>query len=252
MADDHLNLKVASDGTIYCAAKTGYNRTNFSKVILLVRRPTGIWDNVYTVTTNPEGTQPIALLNEAKGKIKVVYASAENGGDILYKESSTGNISFSTAKLLIGGDGKLYDYATSTHETYDPEVVILASNLSSTPNQAVGVIASDEPVGGSGLMSVQQRIEESPRIESTTVFDVYPNPSSGTATVRFKNATAGTFEIALFDGTGVKVRVLKQGWLGAGMNHVSQLDARGLANGLYFIRLQTSSGWQTRKLLLKR
>ena len=47
MADDHLNVAVHSNGTMYVAAKTSYSGS--PKMILLVRRPNGTWDNMYSV-----------------------------------------------------------------------------------------------------------------------------------------------------------------------------------------------------------
>ena len=69
-ADDHMNIKTGNDGTLYCAVKTSYDKPGYPKLILLVRRPAGTWDNVYPVSET--GTRGIALVNETIGKIKVV------------------------------------------------------------------------------------------------------------------------------------------------------------------------------------
>ena len=41
MADDHLNVAVASDGTLYAAVKTSYDTAGYPKVAMLVRRLSG-------------------------------------------------------------------------------------------------------------------------------------------------------------------------------------------------------------------
>jgi hypothetical protein len=46
MADDHLNLAVASDGTVYAAVKTSYNKAALPSIALLVRRPNAQWDDL--------------------------------------------------------------------------------------------------------------------------------------------------------------------------------------------------------------
>ena len=51
MADDHIHLAVASDGTLYAAVKTSYDSSGYPRMCLLVRRPSGVWDNMYTVDT---------------------------------------------------------------------------------------------------------------------------------------------------------------------------------------------------------
>ena len=38
MADDHLNVAVASDGTLYAAVKTSYDTAGYPKIAMLVRR----------------------------------------------------------------------------------------------------------------------------------------------------------------------------------------------------------------------
>ncbi|MEI6946260.1 hypothetical protein V9K67_03600 [Paraflavisolibacter sp. H34] len=139
LADDHLNMMVGADGTLYCAVKTSYERPGYPKVSLLVRRPSGTWDGLYPVTAN-EGTRPVVLLNEAAGKLRVVYCSHENGGDILYRESTLASISFGPPITLIYGNHVL-NYPSSTHQVVQGEVVILATNLRTA--QAVSIIGSD-------------------------------------------------------------------------------------------------------------
>ncbi|WP_034890963.1 LamG-like jellyroll fold domain-containing protein [Gillisia sp. Hel_I_29] len=134
MADDHLNLASATDGTLYAAIKTGYEDLNYPEIALLVRRPNGVWDDLYMVSNL--GTRPIVLLDESTGKVKVIYSAHDGGGNILYKESPIANISFGSEKVLISGS---YNNATSTKGNYISEVVILASSA----NKAVGVLASD-------------------------------------------------------------------------------------------------------------
>src|SRR5690606_37094889 len=109
MSDDHINMAVAKDGTLYCAVKTNYDKKGYPKIALLIRRPDGKWDNLYGVSET--GTRPIVILNEKKGNLKVIYTSKEGGGDILYKESSISDITFSDTKTLITGK---YDDPTST------------------------------------------------------------------------------------------------------------------------------------------
>ena len=51
MADDHMHLAVAADGTLYAAVKTSYDKSGYPKIALLVRRPNGVWDNLYSIST---------------------------------------------------------------------------------------------------------------------------------------------------------------------------------------------------------
>jgi hypothetical protein len=150
MADDYLNMLAASDGTLYCAVKTGYNKSGLPTLALLVRRPNNTWDNLYPVTSSKEGNRPIVILNEAAGKVKVIYTNhltnfnGTRSADILYRESSTSAISFGPPITLICGNGHYnLQYTTSPHQTYDPAIVVLATNESVSPLRAVGILATD-------------------------------------------------------------------------------------------------------------
>ncbi len=123
MADDHINLAVASDGTLYAAVKTSYDSSGFPRIALLVRRPSGVWDNLYQVDT--VGTRPIVMINEAAGKLIVAYTQSDGGGNIFFKQSPLQNISFGTRQTLISGS---VNNVTSVKVGFTDEVVALASS----------------------------------------------------------------------------------------------------------------------------
>ncbi|TPE44237.1 T9SS type A sorting domain-containing protein [Pontibacter mangrovi] len=135
MADDHLNMAVADDGTLYCAVKTSYDNGDYPEIILLVRRPDGTWDDLYEVTHR--GTRPIVLLNQEASKVVVVYTLSDGGDNIAYKDSPTDNIAFGQEHILMSGGS--YNNVTSTKANYSGQTVILASS----GLQAFGVRASD-------------------------------------------------------------------------------------------------------------
>jgi hypothetical protein len=150
MADDYMNILPGSDGTLYCAVKTGYDKNGLPHISLLVRRPDGTWDNLYPVTSSKEGNRPIVVLNEATGKIRVIYSvhidnfDGSRSSDILYRESSLSPIAFGPPMTLMSGRNiNRYEYTTSTHQTYDPEIMIMSTVEDANPAITVGVIASD-------------------------------------------------------------------------------------------------------------
>jgi hypothetical protein len=124
MADDHLNVAVAADGTLYAAVKTSYDSGGQTKIGLIVRRPNGQWDNaLYPVDTS--GTRPIVLLNEAAGKLIVAYAASEGTANIVYRETSLASISFGPRQTMIGGS---IQNVSSTKQNFSDEVALIASN----------------------------------------------------------------------------------------------------------------------------
>jgi uncharacterized repeat protein (TIGR02543 family) len=138
MSDDHMNLKVASDGTLYCAIKTGYNNENYPLIGLLVRRPSGSWDNLYDVSRI--GTTPIVVLNEDVGKLRVIYPSKTYGGDILYNESPMSSIAIGPQMTLMKGSA--FRDPTSSKQNFSPSGVILTTDANA--GIAAGVLVSDD------------------------------------------------------------------------------------------------------------
>ncbi|WP_158859831.1 LamG-like jellyroll fold domain-containing protein, partial [Lunatibacter salilacus] len=152
MADDHMNVAVSNNGTLYCSVKTGYNNPDYPLIALLVRKPSGTWDDLYEVSNS--GTKPIVILNELNNTIKVIYGSESYDSEIFYKESSSTTISFGPTQLLIGGSNSFRD-PTSIKSNYQANVVILANNPSA--GKAHGVFASDDgspPPFGFPILSI--------------------------------------------------------------------------------------------------
>ncbi len=143
MADDHLNVAVGSDGTLYAAVKTSYDTAGYPKIALLVRRPGGTWDNLYGV--DESGTRGIALLNDTEGSITVIYTSSEGNNDIVYKETPTSAISFGSRTTLISGTN---NNATSTKQNFDDEAVILASDGSTAQGVVVRALSLEDGLAG--------------------------------------------------------------------------------------------------------
>jgi hypothetical protein len=228
MADDHINIKAAGDGTLYCAVKTSYDKTNYPRLALLIRRPSGTWDPLYEVSRS--GTRPIALLNEALRKLRIVYASVENGGDILYRETSLAGIAFGPQFTLIQGT---YNYAASWKQPYSVSTVIMASN----GIEAISILGSD------------QVLNSSPGQASLTVF---PNPSFNRSTICFTLPEDDDYAVALYDFKGTRISTLQQGKALAGEKHTFEADATSLPSGLYVVRMQTSKEVKSVRLMHER
>ncbi|MEI6950612.1 T9SS type A sorting domain-containing protein [Paraflavisolibacter sp. H34] len=252
LADDHMNIMRAANGTLYCAVKTGFDEEGYTALALLVRRPTGTWDPLYPVTINTssehDGTRGIVLLNEAMGRIKVVYTSKEDGGDILYRESALSSISFGEPHTLLAGN---FNNATSTHQTYTNEIVVLATDQSTSPDQAAGIISYDGVPSAPAITAAPleaERLAAAPSLE----LSVAPNPVSGSGQVRFSLPAAGAYTLTLYDLAGTRTQVLRQGRADAGQLQTLSLDASGLPGGVYLLRLQTAGGSKTLKLAVNK
>jgi hypothetical protein len=94
---------------VYVAVKTSYDKNNYPKMGLLVRRPDGLWDNFYGIAD--AGTRPVIVLDEADNQLLIAHTTKEGGGDIVYNTSPMDVISFSPTQLLI--KGKVNNVTTS-------------------------------------------------------------------------------------------------------------------------------------------
>jgi hypothetical protein len=244
MADDHINLKVGGDGTLYASVKTSYDTPGTTELALLVRRRNGNWDDLYEVAQNgavstDDGTLPIVLLNEALGRIRVIYTSRTNGGDILYQESPISKIAFGAPLVLISGTN---NNATSIAQNFTEDVVVLASN----ETQVVGVLASDV-VRASAAGMVGAVIPEGGTVEGLVA---YPNPFSSSSTLSFTLPADGAYSVTVYEGKRLDVVYRQQGNAQAGARTLVQLDSSRLPNGIYFARLQTSEGDKTIRVVV--
>ncbi|MBM3329031.1 MAG: T9SS type A sorting domain-containing protein [Calditrichaeota bacterium] len=81
----------------------------------------------------------------------------------------------------------------------------------------------------------------------------YPNPFNPTSALRFGLDRTGPVSLALFDVSGRELVRLVDGVLPAG-RHTATLDASalGLANGLYYVRLESAKQKATQKVLYLR
>jgi hypothetical protein len=194
MADDHMNLAVASDGTLYSAVKTEYNTTGYPEIALLVRRPNGSWDNLYEVAQ--KGTRPIVVLNEEQNKVRVIYTDRNGGGNIEYNESPVNRISFSPQMRLMRSSS--LNNSTGAKDNFTTDVVILAS----TSTHAVGVLATD---GNLSSELLPPTLSSPPNLYT----NVATNPqlewmaSSGAETYHVQVSTREDFSSLFYEKNGV-------------------------------------------------
>jgi len=141
MADDHLNMAISKNGTLYCVVKTSYDTSCYPQIALLVRNSDGIWNDLYYI--DDKGTRPIVIIDEQREKLQIIYTERNAGGSIYYRESDLSEISFGKKRKLI--EGSNYNNASSSKDNYNGNIAVVASTQPGT--EVVGVLAqsySDE------------------------------------------------------------------------------------------------------------
>ncbi len=77
----------------------------------------------------------------------------------------------------------------------------------------------------------------------------YPNPFNPSTTIEYALPASGVVTLKVYNVLGEIVAILADGFETAG-NHFANLNARGLASGIYFYRLNAGSYVETRKMVL--
>jgi hypothetical protein len=133
IADDHFNLKLASDGRLFVAVKTSFSSAAATLVGLLVRSPEGSWSELYRVTTAEYSpTRPICLLDETRRRVHVYYSPFE--GAIYTKSSDMDTIAFLDDGIgrpfITSGSTGVINNPTGTKQNVDAEtgLVVLAAS----------------------------------------------------------------------------------------------------------------------------
>ena len=109
------------------------------------------------------------------------------------------------------------------------------------------------PLGRSELTyATSVNVAEPMLSQSATALSAYPNPFNNKAVVRFALKNAEEYSVSLYNVNGKQVRVLKTGAANAGELVQLTVDASGLSEGLFLVRLITKTESQTVKLVLKK
>ncbi len=99
VADDHANMKYASDGRLFVAMKTGRTTPGSTLVGLLVREANGTWSSLYKVgVTDFKPTRPHLILDEVSRKI--YYFHTGDQADVYVQTSSMDSIAFTGVGTL--------------------------------------------------------------------------------------------------------------------------------------------------------
>lgn len=107
-----------------------------------------------------------------------------------------------------------------------------------------------------GLANMSGAEEERLAVDRVVLMPSRPNPTTGQTRISFALPEAGEAHLAVYDTNGRLVRTLMNGELAAGLHRATWDGADALghpaASGLYFYRLQTTTGDQQRSLVLLR
>jgi len=144
-------------------------------------------------------------------------------------EAASATYSFPAALSLAAVDRYEWNYATTNVKTTQA-----SQNIALTATPLFFTAAS-----GSVVTGAQSAAAGTPRSQVRA----YPNPLSrheGRAVIEFSAAQSGAVAVSLFNLQGQLVRQLFNGTVEAGIVRTLPLEAAGLSEGLYLVRLVTT------------
>jgi uncharacterized repeat protein (TIGR02543 family) len=131
VVDDHLNIKLTSDGggNLYLAAKTSLSGSSSPGIYLLKRSFGGGWSKYVVATNADDYTRPIVVIDDEN---RDLYVFGRSGNHINYKKVSLSNISFpsgaGTVFIESSGSVDINDATSSKHNLNSSTgLLILAS-----------------------------------------------------------------------------------------------------------------------------
>jgi hypothetical protein len=129
-----MKLVVNTDGTLYVAAKTSYDSAGLPRLILLVRRPSGVWDPVYAIDS--AGTRPTVAVRAGTGDLVYAYRETDGAGPIRYRmlfDDGT-SIQVGEEQTLIAGFGvanpRAFNDVSTVRTPFNESVTFIASGSS--------------------------------------------------------------------------------------------------------------------------
>lgn len=140
-----------------------------------------------------------------------------------------GSAGYYDRSVVIGADGVLKYKGTSyVNNDYEQVIEVVQSEL-----DALVVSSETRP--------------EHPK--SLSLSQNYPNPFNPSTMINYQLTASDHVEIRVFDLLGKEVAMLINGFQSAGTHSVT-FEASELPSGIYLYQLHTSSGIQTRKMML--
>ena len=206
VADDHLNLKMTTDGSgnLYGVGKTRLSASGSPHIYVLQRTSAGVWSKHLVGKVKDGHTRPIIAIDDENGKIYIFTMSDVTGDDVIYMKSS----SFPDPVFAEGVGTPFIKSATETH----------ISNPSSTKqpldsNTGILVIASDQnthdyfhnylDLSSSGDPSVDFFTPSNGTMGAEVT--ISGSNFTGATSVNFNGITAGAFTLVSEDEIRVTV-----------------------------------------------
>jgi hypothetical protein len=214
-ADDHINMKTTSDGSVYMVGKTGTDTTacatnkNRPLVEFFARTPGGSWGTAHLVGTVGDcNTRPQLVISEQLDTAFVFLTSPNGGGTVYVKSAPLSgseayefraaadqNIQRGTAFIKSATETLIDDPSTTKQVvTAASGIVVIANNLTATGStnkrfflhNEMSIAASDS-AAPAGTIAINGGAANT-GVQAVTVSVPATDPGSGVSLVRLSNS----------------------------------------------------------------
>ncbi|CAN5140068.1 hypothetical protein BH23BAC3_BH23BAC3_05060 [soil metagenome] len=142
--------------------------------------------------------------------------------------------------IAITGQELFVDTPEDSQHSYHYTVTAFNRNSNeSTPSE----------VRSSGIITSGEYDETEPMVKQLRLDQNYPNPFNPTTSISFQLPERSEVSLKIYDVVGREVAILVNEPLSAG-EHTATFDASSLPSGVYFYRLETTTGSLSRKMTL--
>jgi hypothetical protein len=212
-----------------------------------------------TATVNGAGTSVsfagrVANAGPGTKSVRLRVSYNRNGGP------PTGTLTYGPVNLAqTGGNGVPFKVnqpipGAAPPGTYNLtfELIDAASGTVCATDNATIVLSAPATGGGTEWIAAPLTFEASAGASASGAgVTAYPNPTAGTAVLRYTLAEGSDVRLVVYDALGREVAVLVDGRVEAGV-HEAVLDARALPAGVYVYRLTAGAQVQAGRLTLVR
>jgi photosystem II stability/assembly factor-like uncharacterized protein len=200
----------------------------------------GTYNGVFISTNN--GTSWTAVNNGLNDSYRV-FALIVNGGNLIAGSDGGVFISTNSGASWISFNNRFPQNGIGLPDVGIRALAVVGTDLFAATNEGVWKrsLSDITPVEGLSVdLPKQFQLEQN-----------YPNPFNPMTTISFKLPSRSLVTLKVFDLIGREVITIVSEELSAG-NYSRQWNASNMASGIYFYRLQASSFFETKKLVLLR
>ena len=167
----------------------------------------------------PLGTASLAAAADEAGVVRLEWAFLDDFGITSYRIE------------------RVYDEAaTVIFEGEDAIPEVFSDVGVSQAGEVTYWLTARNAAGREQVLATTQAIVEAP--ESFVLTHNFPNPFTGTTTIRYFLERAGIVRLKVFDAMGRDITTLDDQYRDGGFWYTATFDGRGLAGGTYFYRIQ--------------